>query len=91
MNYTLDPFDIDSPGRHIRRHQCHTFTMDEPLHGLVTLILTQSPMDRSHLQVSPSQFLSDPVHSPAGSTEDQTASSLPYYIAGQLGCSPIGH
>ena len=91
MNYTLDPFDIDSPGRHIRRHQCHTFTIDEPLHGLVTLILAQSSMDRGYLQVSPSQFLSDPVHSSAGTTEDQTAPSFPNYIAGQFGFSSVGH
>ena len=91
MNYTLDSFDIDSPGRHIRRHQCHTFSIDEALHGLVTLILTQSPMDCSYVQVSISQFLSDPVHSSAGTTEDQTAPSFPNYIAGQFGFSSVGH
>jgi hypothetical protein len=54
MNYTLDSFDIDSTGRHIRRHHSHTFTIDEALHGLVTLILAQSSMNRSYFQVSPS-------------------------------------
>ena len=91
MNYTLDSFDIDSTGRHIRRHHSHTFTIDEALHGLVTLILAQSSMNRSYFQVSPSQFLSDPVHSSAGTAEDQTAPSFPYDIAGQFGFSPIGH
>jgi hypothetical protein len=91
MNYTLDSFDIDSTGRHIRRYQPYTFTIDETLHGLVTLILAQSSMDRSHFQVSPSQFLSNPVHSSAGTTEDQTAPSFPYDIAGQFGFSSVGH
>ena len=91
MNYTLDPFDIDSPGRYISSYQCHTFTIDEALHGLVTLILAQSSMDRGYLQVSPSQFLSDPVRSSAGTTEDQTATSFSYDIAGQFGFSSVGH
>jgi len=91
MNYTLDPFDIDSPGRYISSYQCHTFSIDEALHGLVTLILTQSTMDCSYVQVSISQFLSNPVDSSTGTTENHTATSFSYYIAGQFGFSPIGH
>ena len=91
MNHTLDPFNVNSSSRYVSRHQAYTFSIDEALHGLVTLILAQSSMNRGYLQVSPSQFLSNSVYSSAGTTEDQTAPSFPYDIAGQFGFSSVGH
>ena len=77
MNYTLDPFNVNSSSRYVSRHQPYTFSIDEALHGLVTLILTQSSMNRSHFQVSLSQLLSDPVYSSTSPTEDHAATSFP--------------